>query len=155
MTTPAWANDHWTSPEQSNELGPAAPHTYGRPCLLSAARSAVVSCAAVGPPPDASDAGTPAWDGAVVRVTSGSTPAPRGRMAWIWVASAVTLAGGALITMAFEAGMPSDRATESETTASTPPMPTVPNAITGSRSAWRPVTVTGPPSASRSRVPMV
>ena len=51
--------------------------------------------------------------------------------------------------------MPSDRATESETTASTPPIPTVPNATTGSRSACRPVTVTEWPRASLSRVPMV
>ena len=56
---------------------------------------------------------------------------------------------------AFRAGTPSDRATESETTASTPPMPTVPNATTRSLSAWCPVTVTAPPSASRSRAPMV
>ena len=76
-------------------------------------------------------------------------------MALIRAVSAVTLAGGALITIALEAGMPSERATESETTASTPPMPTVPNATTRSRSAWRPVTVTVRPRASRSRVPMV
>src|SRR5579859_3038629 len=71
------------------------------------------------------------------------------------MASAATLAGGALTTMAFPAGIPSDRATESETTASTPPIPTVPNAITGRRSDWVPVTVTPPPSGSRSSVPIV
>ena len=37
MMMPARANDHRTSPEQSNERGPSAPHTYGRPRLLSAA----------------------------------------------------------------------------------------------------------------------
>ena len=29
-----------TRPEQSNSLGPAAPHTYGSPRLVSAQRSA-------------------------------------------------------------------------------------------------------------------
>ena len=56
--------------------------------------------------------------------------------------SEATLDGGALTTIAFLAGAPSDLATESDTTASTPPMPTVPNATTGSRSVWRPATVT-------------
>src|SRR5271156_2598653 len=123
MGTPAWAKDHSTRPEQSNEAGPSAPHAWGRPCLLSAARSAAVSCAVLRPPlPPASDGGAPAW-AAAAKVTSGSTAAPRGRMALIRAVSAVTLAGGALTTIAFEAGMPSERATESETTASTPPLP--------------------------------
>ena len=65
------------------------------------------------------------------------------------------LAGGALTTMALAAGMPSDRATTSDTTASTPPMPTVPNATTRRCSGCRPVTVSPPPSDSLSRVPMV
>ena len=73
----------------------------------------------------------------------------------IRAARAATLAGGALTTIAFPAGTPSDRAVESDTTASTPPIPTVPNATTGSRSGWRPDTVTRPPRDSRSRVPMV
>ena len=46
------------------------------------------------------------------------------------------------MTIAFPAGTPSDLAVESDTTASTPPIPTVPNATTGSRSSWRPDTVT-------------
>jgi hypothetical protein len=65
------------------------------------------------------------------------------------------LADGALMTMALAAGMPSDLAVVSDTTASTPPMPTVPNATTGSRSCVRPSAATWPPSESRSRVPMV
>ena len=60
----------------------------------------------------------------------------------IRAASDVTLAGDALMTMAFPAGTPSDLAVESETTASTPPMPTVPNATTGSRCCVRPAAVT-------------
>ena len=71
--------------------------------------------------------------GFVTSVTSGSTDAPRGRTALILVASEATWSGGALTTIAFLAGIPSERATESDTTASTPPMPTVPNATTGSR----------------------
>src|SRR5271166_1883742 len=159
MLTPAWANAHWTRPEQSNAVGPAAPHTYGRPRLLSAARNAAVSCAAVmaSPLTAAPDEAVPANDppGRVTTVTSGSTAAPRGRTALIRAASAATLAGGALTTIALPAGTPSDRAVESDTTASTPPIPTVPNATTGSRSGWRPDTVTFPPRDSRSRVPMV
>src|SRR5690348_17432231 len=37
MITPAWRKDHCTSPEQSKDVGPAAPHTYGMPSRLSAA----------------------------------------------------------------------------------------------------------------------
>src|SRR5690242_15849957 len=148
MLMPAWAKDHSTRPEQSKEDGPAAPHTYGRPRLLSAAFSAVASWAAVMAPPLAAEPGTvPTGDGApgrVTSVTSGSTDAPRGRTALILVASEATWAGGALTTSAFLAGIPSERATESDTTASTPPMPTVPNATTGSRCCWRPDTVTRP-----------
>src|SRR5215470_14257360 len=43
MTTPAWANDHCTSPEQSKASGPFAPQMYGMPSRLSAARSMVRS----------------------------------------------------------------------------------------------------------------
>src|SRR5205807_639183 len=120
MLTPAWAKDHSTRPEQSKEDGPAAPHTYGRPRLLSAARSATVSWAAVIAPPAAevpgmapTGAGPP---GRVTSVTSGSTDAPRGRTALIRAASEATRSGGALTTSAFLAGIPSERATESETT---------------------------------------
>ena len=80
--------------------------------------------------------------GRVTSVTSGSTAAPGGRTSLIRAASAATLAGGALTTIAFRAGTPSDLAVESDTTASTPPIPTVPNATTGSRSGWRPDTLT-------------
>ena len=93
--------------------------------------------------------------GRVTSVTSASTAAPRGRTSLICTVSAATLAGGALMTIAFAAGTPSDLAVESDTTASTPPIPTVPNATTGSRSGWRPDTVTRPPRDSRSSVPMV
>ena len=89
-------------------------------------------------------------------MSSGSTEAPFGSTALILAAIEGTLAGGALTTRAFLAGTPSEAATESETTASTPPIPTVPNAITGSRFwSWRPDTVTWPPRDSRSRVPIV
>src|SRR5262249_11934308 len=43
MTTPAWANDHCTRPEQSKDFGPFAPQMYGMPSRLSAARSMVRS----------------------------------------------------------------------------------------------------------------
>src|ERR1700722_13005869 len=39
---PAWANDHWTRPEQSKTLGPLPPQTYGRPLRLSAEVSIVL-----------------------------------------------------------------------------------------------------------------
>ena len=73
----------------------------------------------------------------------------------IRVVSEATFSGDALTTIAFPAGTPSDLAVASETTASTPPIPTVPNATTGSCSGWRPDTVTWPPRDSRSRVPIV
>ena len=98
------------------------------------------------PPLTATPEGTvPTADGSpgrVTSVTSGSTAAPRGRMSLIRAASAAALAGGALTMIAFPAGTPSDLAVESDTTASTPPIPTVPNATTGSRSGWRPDTLT-------------
>src|SRR5215472_5486738 len=37
MITPAWRKDHCTSPEQSKDVGPAAPQMYGMPRRLSAA----------------------------------------------------------------------------------------------------------------------
>jgi hypothetical protein len=40
METPAWLNAQEVSPEQSKELGPVAPQTYGEPILLFAAASA-------------------------------------------------------------------------------------------------------------------
>src|SRR5205809_2479486 len=111
MLTPAWAKDHSTRPEQSKEDGPAAPHTYGRPRLLSAAFSAAVSWAALIAPPTAEVPGmVPTGGGAPGRVTSvisGSTDAPCGSTALIRAASAATLAGGALTTRAFLAGIPS------------------------------------------------
>ena len=94
-------------------------------------------------------------DALVTCVTSGSTAAPRGRSRLIRPASDARLEGGALMTMALAAGTPSDLAVESDTTASTPPMPTVPNATTGSRSGQRPAAVTSRPNRSRSKVPMV
>src|SRR5262249_42081186 len=51
MTTPAWANDHCTSPEQSKADGPFAPQMYGMPTRLSAARSMARSTAAETRPP--------------------------------------------------------------------------------------------------------
>jgi len=129
------------------------------PRRLSAACTIAVNCALdIDAPPAVPE--SPTWEVTVLpvplttQVTSGSTPAPRGRNFSILAVSAVTSAGLALTTMAFEDGIPSDRATESETTASTPAMPTVPNATTDSCSGWRPETVTLPPSGSRSSVPM-
>src|SRR5690348_18402747 len=128
MVMPAWANDHWTRPEQSNEPGPVAPHTYGRPFLLSAARSASVSWDALTPPrPSAALGAVPTGDVRPDRVTSvtrASTPAPLGRTALILAVSEATLDGGALTTMAFPAGTPSDLATVSDITASSPTRPT-------------------------------
>ena len=60
-----------------------------------------------------------------------------------------------LTTIAFPAGAPSERATELDTTALTPPMPIVPNATTRSRFVARPVAVTVPPSVSLSSLPIV
>ena len=106
-------------------------------------------------PPVAEPAGIMPADALVTCVTSGSTAAPGGRTRLIRPTSEATLEGDALITMALAAGTPSDLAVESDTTASTPLMPTVPNATTGSRSGRRPAAVTSRPRESRSRVPMV
>src|SRR5690348_11880959 len=129
MLMPAWAKDHSTRPEQSKEDGPAPPHTYGRPRLLSAARSAVVSWAAVSAPPGGVPGTIPTGDappGRVTSVTSGSTDAPFGSTALILAAIAGTLAGGELTTRAFLAGTPSEAGTGPDTTASRPRWPTGP-----------------------------
>src|ERR1700733_8553757 len=108
MTTPAWAKDHCTRPEQSNEVGPAAPHTYGMPSLLAAASSMAVTWLVVSPVPE-TDAGavpvaSPAVPGlAVVDATSGSTSAPLGTTDLIFAISEATVACGALTTMALPA----------------------------------------------------
>ena len=62
---------------------------------------------------------------------------------------------GALITMALPAGTPSERATWSETTASTPSMPTVPSPPTRRFSCLAPLACTVPPAFSLSSWPMV
>ena len=59
------------------------------------------------------------------------------------------------MTMAFADGNPSDLATPDDTTASTPPMPTVPKPATGSFSVRAPITLTGLFSDSRSCLPIV
>src|SRR5215469_16675295 len=155
MTIPAWRIDHWTRPEQSNTLGPAPPHTYGRPTLLSAAVRNDLTCATVIPgpvaevrpraPADPWVTGSPragAWP------TSGATEAPSGSASLTLRIKTLRVACGALMTIAFPAGMPSDLATVSDTTASTPLMPTVPKPPTGSSSVCEPVTLTVPPTRS-------
>ena len=69
---------------------------------------------------------------AIVCATSGAIAACRGSSFLIRFISVFRSACGALITIALLAGIPSERATVSETTASTPPIPTVPNPATGS-----------------------
>ncbi len=88
-------------------------------------------------------------------MTSGSTTAPRGIRVLIWRTSAATRLCGALTTIALPAGKPSARASVWEITASTPPIPTVPNPATRSVCVVRPVTWTVPPRGSRSCWPMV
>src|ERR1022692_1518615 len=164
ITTPACASDHCTSPEQSNARGPAAPQTYGRPILLSAAFRNLTASARVSPGP--SDVTEPAAPAAPVLTatpepvavfTSASATTCRGRgiSFSIWVTSVSSRACGALTTMALPAGRPSEWAVAPDTTASTPGMPTVPNPPTRSRSERRPTTLTVPPSGSLSRRPIV
>ena len=93
--------------------------------------------------------------GTVISETSCSTPAPFGISRPAAAASAVKSLVRMLTTIAFPAGAPSERATESDTTALTPPMPIVPNATTRSRFAVRPVAATVPPSVSLSSLPIV
>src|ERR1700721_1832718 len=75
---------------------------------------------------------------AVVDATSGSTSVPFGTTDLMCATSAATVACGALTTIALPIGKPSELATAVETTASTPPMPTVPNPPTRSASIVRP-----------------
>src|SRR5262252_5522836 len=153
MTTPAWANDHCTSPEQSKDVGPFEPQTYGMPSRLSAASSMVRSTGEETRPPVT---GTTEPAGALPVVgelpvagvrgtwtTSCSTWAACGMSFLILWVSVVNLAlDAALITSALPTGNPSDRATRSVMTASTPPMPTVPKRPTRIFVSWRPATVT-------------
>ena len=71
------------------------------------------------------------------------------------VESAVKFSVRTLTTIALPAGAPSARAVASDTTALTPPMPSVPNATTGSRLAVRPAASTEPPSGILSSLPIV
>ena len=80
---------------------------------------------------------------------------PCGILALILRTSDAICACGALTMIALPTGKPSERATWAETTASTPPMPTVPNPPTRSASRCRPFTCTVPPSGSLSCLPMV
>ncbi len=88
-------------------------------------------------------------------LTRGSTSAVRGTRALIRLTRVATRSPGALTSTAFPAGKPRDRATWSETTASTPPMPTVPNPPTRSDFRVRPETRTVAPAGSLSCLPMV
>ena len=92
---------------------------------------------------------------AVTCVISGSTAAPCGMKRLTASARDARLACGALMTIAFSEGMPSERATLPETTASMPWMPTVPNPPTGRFSRLAPVTWTTPPTGSPSSLPIV
>ena len=70
-------------------------------------------------------------------------------------ASAVKSSVRTLTTIALPAGAPSARAVASDTTAFTPPMPSVPNATTGSRRGVRPAASTEPPSGILPSSPIV
>src|SRR3984957_2614972 len=87
--------------------------------------------------------------------TSCSTPAPFGISRPAAAAAAVKADGVTLTTIAFPAGAPRLRAVASETTAFTPPTPSVPNAATRSFFVVRPAAVTVPPSVILSSVPIV
>src|SRR6266567_5136470 len=139
MTMPACAIDHCTRPEQSNCVGPAPPQTYGVPSRLFAAARNLATSSGVRPRPwPTPTSAAPAAPVVTVVVptttwvTSGATAVPAGASLLILAISRPSLVCGALTTIAFADGRPSDRATASETTASTPPMPTVPNPATGS-----------------------
>src|SRR5690242_6692937 len=165
MTTPAWANDHCTSPEQSNEFGPFAPQTYGMPSRLSAASSMARSTGEETRPPV-----TGTTDPADALPVAGELPAAGVRGTWtticstwaacgmsfliLWVSVANLALDSALITSALPTGNPSDRATWSVMTASTPPMPTVPKRPTRIIVSWRPTTVTAVPVGSLSCLPI-
>src|ERR1700728_4324034 len=161
MTTPARANDHCTRPEQSKSVGPSPPHTYGMPSLLSAASRNATTSALVRPGPSAAAPAIPAAPPVSARpdeadsATSDATAAFRGSSFLICFISVLRSACGALITIALSAGIPSERATASETTASTPPTPPVQGPATGSASAGRPYTRTARPSGRLSSLLMV
>jgi hypothetical protein len=88
-------------------------------------------------------------------VTSGATAVPAGASFLSLVISWSSLTLGALRTIAFLDGSPRRRATAPETTASTPPMPTVPNPATASFIDRAPSTRTGLVRLSRSWWPIV
>jgi hypothetical protein len=69
--------------------------------------------------------------------------------------SAVKSAVLTLATIALPAGAPSWRAVASDITALTPPIPSVPNATTGSFFVTTPLAVTEPPSGILSSLPIV
>ena len=87
--------------------------------------------------------------------TSGSTPAPLGSSRPMAAESAVKSLVRTLTTIALPAGAPSAWAVASDTTALTPPMPSVPKATTRSRFAVRPPATTVPPSGILSSFPIV
>src|SRR5215472_15935531 len=106
--------------------------------------------------PLAVDGPAPAMPGPVViRATSCCTPAPCGISRPTALASAVKSPLRTLTTIALPAGAPSARATLSDTTALTPPMPIVPNATTRSFLVVRPAATTVPPSGSLSSLPIM
>src|SRR5262252_8958123 len=162
MVTPACRIDHCTRPEQSKMNGPAPPHTYGSPTLLSAAVRNRTSLAVGRPTPwlagmsIAPAAPLLTTDPDVITwVTSAATAVPAGASFLIRAVSRSSLACGALITIAFDRGRPSDEATLRDMTSPTPPIPTVPKPATGSVSFLAPMTVTGWDRVSRSSVPIV
>src|SRR6266516_2355682 len=157
IAIPACANDHCTSPEQSNAVGPAAPHTYGMPTLLRAALRKALTCAGLSRPPVVADPAV-TWvppTARVAGVTSSSTAAAAGAAALILDLRVDRRAPGALITIALPAGNPSERAVASEITASTPGMPTVPGPPTWRVASCCPATLTMLPAGSLASRPIV
>ena len=152
MTMPACANDHCTRPEQSNEAGPAAPQTYGRPCRLSAAQRQG-RWVSDSPPPRAAAGGRPGRRPAGQLGDSGSTPAPWGSRLIRWPGGQV---GGRRAdhdrVLAGHAERPGDRVGDHRVDPA--------DAHRAERDhrqpfGCRPVTVTEPPRASLSSLPMV
>src|SRR5436305_15023802 len=104
MTIPACAKDHCTRPEQSKDVGPSAPQTYGMPLRLIAALSMVLT-ADTGAAAEVTEP-APAWR-ELMRETSCSTPAPLGSSFPMAATSAAKSAVLTLTTIALPARPPS------------------------------------------------
>src|SRR5215213_7447081 len=88
METPACAHAHDVSPEQSKELGPAAPKTYGAPRTLRAAATAMAAALefAGGTKPEPSP--PPPVPGEVVGACTGAVACAAAAIACSWSRSA-------------------------------------------------------------------